>query len=206
MSEGYVIYLLWDPRNGDIRYVGQTKDPQRRFHDHQAGTGRQTHCRNWERSLVKQRLCCEVAVVDDGLALDVANVRERWWIAYARQWGWPLTNDTDGGGGTLGYKHSPEAVEKLREREPSPETREKIRQALLGRKHSPEAREKMHGRKHSPEEIEKMRQANLGRKHSPESREKMRQALLGRTVSPEAVEKMRQAKLRRLPQYIEIGL
>jgi hypothetical protein len=66
----------------------------------------------------------------------------------------------------------------------SPETKEKIRSALLGKKHAT-ARNK--GRKHTPETREKMRLAKLGkqysvkgRKHTLEAIEKMRLSHLGK--------------------------
>lgn len=90
-------------------------------------------------------------------------------------------NLTDGGDGAVGYKHTSEAHEKMR-------------QAQLGNK-------KCLGRKRPPHEIEAMRQRNLGKKLSPEHVEKMRQYMKGRrirtdyTVSPETREKIRAAKL-----------
>ncbi len=94
----HVVYLLWDPRNGDIRYVGQTKRPERRFWDHRhARTKCSSH--DWELSLIEQGLCCEVSVVEEGLTNDEANERERWWVAYGGDWDWPLMNIADGGAG-----------------------------------------------------------------------------------------------------------
>jgi very-short-patch-repair endonuclease len=93
---------------------------------------------------------------------------------------------------SLGYRHTPEAREKIRQanigKQISPEHREKLRQARLGHKASPETREKIsqfrRGHKLSPEQREKRRQMmfgikpHLGCKHSPETCEKLRQLRL----------------------------
>ncbi len=137
MNSTHVIYLLWDPRNGDIRYVGQTKRPARRLYCHQRAENKKGHCVNWERSLAHEGLSCAWAIVEDGLADDEANERERWWIAYGRSCGWPLTNLSDGGDGPWGYNPSPEHREKIgkanRGKRHSTEARERIRQGALGR-------------------------------------------------------------------------
>lgn len=101
---------------------------------------------------------------------------------------------------TLGMKHTPETIEKIRQahlgKKMSPETIEKKR-----RKQTPEVIEKRRqallGKKHTPERIEKVRQANLGKKRSPEAIEKNRQAQLGKKRSPEVIEKIKEAWVRR---------
>jgi group I intron endonuclease len=65
-------------------------------------------------------------------------------------------------------------------REVSLETREKLRRANIGRKHSPEALERMRLVQGSPEARERNRQAQLGRKKTPEQRERMRQGWAAR--------------------------
>ncbi len=95
---------------------------------------------------------------------------------------------------SLGHKHTPEAIEKIRQsslgRKKSAETREKLRKANLGNTNCL-------GRKNSDKTIEKMRQAALGRKLSTETREKLRKANLGKRMTAEAKEKLRKAFLGR---------
>lgn len=184
MDESYVIYLLWDPRNGEIRYVGQTKDLKSRFSNHRTGHGTKCHCRNWELSLIGEGLRCEIAVVEEGLTSELANDRERWWITYGRQYDWPLTNHTDGGGGAPGRKMSSEAKQKLR-------------LANLGNKHSPETIEKLRRHAKLPETIERRR----GRTLTPESRNKLSQAKRGHAVSPETRERIGQKSRGRVPSH-----
>jgi group I intron endonuclease len=82
-----------------------------------------------------------------------------------------LLNVSPGGGGMTinsGWKHSPETIEKLKEKNPP----------MLGKKHSQETINKMKGdprRKNSGE-----KNGMYGKKHSPETREKMKQAALNR--------------------------
>ena len=105
-----------------------------------------------------------------------------------------LLNVSPGGGGmTLnsGWKHSPETIEKLKEKTPP----------MLGKKHSPETIEKMKGdprRKNSGE-----RNGMYGKIQSDEFKKNMslkmseNNPMKGKSHSPEAKEKMRQAALKR---------
>jgi hypothetical protein len=52
-----IIYLLWDPRNGDVRYVGKTSVPAMRLGRHRAGTTAKGHCHAWEQELIREGLC-----------------------------------------------------------------------------------------------------------------------------------------------------
>lgn len=56
---------------------------------------------NWIRSLVKFGLTYDIAILEVIHSADDLPIAERWWIAYARACGWPLTNATDGGEGLL---------------------------------------------------------------------------------------------------------
>ena len=222
MENQYVVYLLWDPRNGDVRYVGLTHNPQTRFGQHRRGTNAAGYCRNWEWSLIREGLSCEWAIVEDGLTLDDANEKEKWWIAYGRQCNWPLTNITDGGDGAPGHSPSLELREriskKLQGHPVTDKVRESIRQRNLGNKHSPETIAKcvlsrswykhspetkarigagnriaLTGRKCSPEHIEATRRANLGHGVSPETRGKIGAANRGRKKSSETVTRWRES-------------
>ena len=206
----WFIYVLRDPRDNEVRYVGFTIDVVQRFRVHISEAIRgiiKSHKNNWINVLANLHLQPVMEVIERGTG-EWQSV-EQYWIRHYRMQGARLTNSTDGGDGVLGRKQSPEAIEKTRQanlgRKLSFEHIEKMRQANLGRKHTPEAIEKMTGRKHSPEAIEKIRQANLGRKNSPEHIEKARQASLGRKHSPEAIEKRRQAHIgsKHSPEAIE---
>ena len=76
--------------------------------------------------------------------------REIYWIAYHRSIGTRLTNNSDGGEGPIGYKHTEETVQKMREnarsnpdnvkRLHSPESRRKASLTRTGRHDSDQVR------------------------------------------------------------------
>ena len=183
----YLIYILTDPRNGDIRYVGKTCRPRARFSDHCNARNQRGRCLNWERTLQRLGLTCGIIIVSSGLTAEDAITSERRWITLGRTLGWPLTNLTDGGEGASGYRHPLEAREKFRAarlgKKLSPETIARRTASVLGSKRSEETRARMREaqRGHKPTEqcLILSRNANLGSKHTSEHVEKIRQALLG---------------------------
>lgn len=85
------IYGLACPVSNEVRYIGQTSDPIRRFNEHLID---KTDCSKarWVRSLVELDLrpsliVLEVVADDDNLQ------REANWIAFGINQGWRLTND-----------------------------------------------------------------------------------------------------------------
>lgn len=106
----YVIYALRDPRNGNIRYVGITKQPVRkRLSSHLAAArnGKPLHISAWIRQLSKEGLQPLAEVLEE--TSDTG--REAVWTAQFRGEGCDLTNLT--GGGVSGYCHTPEVREKI---------------------------------------------------------------------------------------------
>src|SRR5262249_51970531 len=86
--------------------------PQR---DHRHGT-----CATWIADLKSAGLHYEITILEavdapkapsmrcwwwTGANVTSLNDAERWWIAFGRASGWPLTNATDGGEGMSGYIH-----------------------------------------------------------------------------------------------------
>ncbi len=120
-----VVYCLLDPEDGLCRYVGQSIGGVRRAYGrHQA------ICLSWERGLERRGLQKLVEVLEEcsldfsGLSVPEArllakqwmNDVETFWIASIRASGAKLLNVTDGGGGTLGWKQSPETIERRRQK------------------------------------------------------------------------------------------
>lgn len=149
------------------------------------------------------------AVIAEGLPEESAKTLEKMLIA-AHHTRDPLFgyNLTDGGDGMSGYRHPPEAKEKIRRANTgklvTAETRTKIAAAGRGRVFSDAARANM-GASHigavaSAEKKAKMSAAlignknSLGKKHSYETRMKQSDALTGRVFTEETREKMRAAK------------
>ncbi|MGD8501166.1 MAG: GIY-YIG nuclease family protein [Phycisphaerales bacterium] len=91
------IYALKDPRNSDIRYVGKSNYPERRFWQH-LNMGQNVTKTAWIDELAALGLKPELVILEE---VDTAAWQdtERRWIAKGRQEGWPLTNVSDGGEG-----------------------------------------------------------------------------------------------------------
>lgn len=125
MSDRYFIYGLRDPRTMEIRYVGQSSRGMKRPKQHTRPNNLKNdhfYVVRWLKSinckpeivvLERLRIDC-LSAADRCVALNDAEIR---WIALGRlALGKRLTNLTIGGGGTSGYKKSPEAKERERVR------------------------------------------------------------------------------------------
>jgi hypothetical protein len=114
-SDKYIIYGLADSSDLLIRYIGQSKRglsrPKQHFNKNRSD---QTHCANWVRK-VQQAGGKILIVVLAVSALDKLNEDERWWIKYGKLSGWDLTNHTEGGEATSGYRHRADTKAKLSE-------------------------------------------------------------------------------------------
>jgi hypothetical protein len=107
-----LIYGLVDPRTALIRYVGMSSSGMLRPRMHRYPSCPDTYCRRWVKSLQQEGLIYQIVVLEtlkDGVTLPEA---ERWWIAYGRACGWPLTNLIGGG-----YISEAEIAELRRRRE-----------------------------------------------------------------------------------------
>ena len=211
------LYVLEDPRTGEVRYVGVSKDPGNRFSCHVCDAitkGKHLYTSRWIRKLDRCGLRPTMRVIAV-LQTESSAAAEIAYIARLRADGFRLTNATDGGEGTRGL--SPETKEKIaaskRGKKRSPETVKKQSDAIRGRKHTEEAMKKIRadadrrrgiprtpevrakisasqlGRRVSEETRKKLSAANLGKSPSAETRAKVSAALLGRKRSLEAVAK-----------------
>lgn len=161
----HLIYGLVDPRTKLVRYVGCSSKGTARPRQHREPgilTKDRTRKANWIRSLHAAGLDYEVAVLAPSTK-ETLHDDERWWIAYGRASGWPLTNLTDGGDGTLGWVAPPEFRAQLSAR--------------------------FKGRVFTPEHLEKIAAANRGRVATSEARENMRRAQTGKVQAPETIAK-----------------
>jgi hypothetical protein len=86
------IYVLIDPRTGDIRYVGRTVRPKRRLSQHLAMRDRDQAPRAvWIRSLVRQGYLPLLEVVQ-AVPVDFCAEAEAYWIDHFRSLGCALLN------------------------------------------------------------------------------------------------------------------
>lgn len=129
-STGVFIYGLVDPRDGQLRYVGQTVCGLRtRMSRHLADRSR-SHRANWIGLLRGLGLKPQMVVIQEFADDELLSQAEIHWIAYFKALGFPLVNQTVGGEGTSGHRDSSE-------------TRERKSLARLGKKHSVETRAKI---------------------------------------------------------------
>ena len=175
------IYALCDPRTLEVRYVGKSNDPYKRYCQHLIEKSITYKCR-WVSELLKIGFTPILQILEQ-CDVSIWEKREIDWIAFERRAGCKLTNTTEGG------ENPPVGVRKGQS--PSIETREKIRQSLLGFKHSEETKKKlskikmghigyMTGKKQSAETLAKKLIKIKGIKRSPESIEKMRASKIGK--------------------------
>ena len=168
-----MIYGLVDPRTLLVRYVGMSSTGMRRPNDHgrpAALAKDKTHKGKWIRALRRNGYDYEIVILDEVEDLVIA---ERWWIAFGRACGWPLTNHTDGGEGAPGVKRS------VLSRQRQSSTLKQI-----GHQPSLEARNKacdiLRGVPRTPSQRHAVSEANRKRVVSEETRSKMRAARVGR--------------------------
>ena len=118
------IYVILHPETREIRYVGMTRDPKRRFREHCNG-GHSQVVHRWIQNLTSLPIIKihEVVPVIEG------REREKFWISHFRNLGLNLLNQTDGGETGNKKQRGYRGPHKLL----SPETREKIRISHLGK-------------------------------------------------------------------------
>lgn len=87
--KNYQIYQLVDPRTNAIRYVGLSKDTQKRYKQHidpHKATG-------WIKELLEQGIEPLLEIVEDNIsALASAQEREKYWICHYTEHGHSLEN------------------------------------------------------------------------------------------------------------------
>jgi len=200
-QSGFVsIYVLIDPTNHEIRYVGKANDINVRFKEHiRKCKLSNTHKNNWIQSLLQKNQLPILEVIDV-VPEENWGVCEQRWIAKFRNDGVRLTNLANGGeGGNLGAIVNKKISEALKGRVVSDETKLKISKSRIGTKHSMATRLKfsnqrvgdknsMYGKKHSEETKEKIgakskinsngnKNGMFGKKHSNETKEKISNTL-----------------------------
>jgi len=187
----YALVLTSAPE--DYRYIGRTNErPARRLSKHMtaARTGEDSYVYRWMRKAMVEGQSLDLVVLENDITFEESGIREIALIAEYRAKGYRLTNISAGGDGALGnsgWKHTEEALAKMRGnkhclgRKDSPETREKKRLSALGNK------------------------SNLGRKASEEARANMRAAQARRTPEEREAskEKTRLRRLNRTPEEIQ---
>jgi len=158
----------------EVFYIGIGSDNEGEYKRAFAKEGRNKY---WWNIINKTKY--EVEIMLDDLTWEEACAKE---IEFVKLYGridlneGTLVNMTDGGDGTLGYKHLQKNINKIKNgnigKKRSKNTKEKIRQSKVGKKLSTEHKEKIKinkiGTKHTIETKIKMTQSHLGKKYSEE--------------------------------------
>lgn len=185
------IYVLRDPRDNSVRYVGQTINPRRRRWQHLNPKTPKHPVAHWAKKMRSIGMTVLFELIDScsGCGDDL----ERKWIKSFREQGARLYNLTDGGNSQLVF--SEQTIAKIKATQNRPD----IRQAKAERAKrfwetaSPEFRERQRnaarsyllGRPKSPEAIAKTAAAHTGKPKRPESIAKRSAARRGKPQSPE---------------------
>src|SRR3990167_7958774 len=95
-----IIYILVDPRDSRIYYVGQTVRPKARYQDHvhAASEGSQANARKaaWIADLKSNGLLPSFVILEVAEDSDTAGLKEQKWIMLLAKSGAPLTNKNNG--------------------------------------------------------------------------------------------------------------
>ena len=194
-----LIYGLVDPFSGQIRYIGLSttglKRPRTHLFPCNWKYGR-SYKERWVRGLFKRGAAPIIKIIQQWKVISFEELcnAETYWIGYFRGLGCRLTNITDGGEGTIGYKFSTKSRLKMslakKGKSPSESARKNMALAQKGRKHSEETKSKIaashKGLGHSDETKAKLSEINKGKKLSGDTKSKISSSLRGRKLSSEA--------------------
>lgn len=100
------IYALIDPRNNQIRYIGQTNNIKRRYTKHLTDSRnikRPNKNHSWIKSLLNLNLKPEQIILDV-VEFHEWEFWEKHYISLYKSWGFKLNNHTEGGG-NVGYNY-----------------------------------------------------------------------------------------------------
>lgn len=158
------IYAIVDPRTDEVRYVGKTTAPPRRFRDHiclaRSGLA-EYYSSRWMREILSDNKRPILKILQ-ACAEENWQDRERYWIEFYKSKGCSLTNLTDGGQGGSGKMPAASRASlsvRHKGRTMSEEWRTRISEANKGKRH-------MFGYRHSPDTLAKMRGRATGNKHA----------------------------------------
>lgn len=137
------IYTLNCPITGNIRYVGYSYNPKKRYLAHVARREEYvTHKNYWICSLIKKGLKPALEIWETTVKGDIKFL-EQYYISLFKSWGFDLTNSTLGGDGAESIKEETKnkISSSLKGHFQSKETREKRRQSSLKTWSNPDLKE-----------------------------------------------------------------
>jgi hypothetical protein len=92
------IYTLSDPSTMEIRYVGQTNEPKRRFNDHisssvnESSDSYDTYKARWIRKIINNNLVPIMSIIDSCSSFEESNKLEKIYVENLTKDGYRLTN------------------------------------------------------------------------------------------------------------------
>lgn len=97
------IYILRCPETGNVRYVGKSNNPKKRYHEHLRYEDRtaSTHKKNWIKKLLDSGLAPKLEIIDK-VDNNEWKFWEKYYIKYYKNKGCNLVNCTEGGDGMCG--------------------------------------------------------------------------------------------------------
>ena len=95
------IYALRDPRDNAVRYIGKSNAPKARLLQHLEDATTNAQKAAWICSLAELGLTPQLSILEE-VDLSDWQQAERSWIALGFAEGWPLTNISPGGCGSVG--------------------------------------------------------------------------------------------------------
>jgi hypothetical protein len=101
MSSIEYVYSLADPRNNQVRYIGKSINPFKRFVEHKSEKYKNHKC-NWVQSLKKLNLIPILEIIECCKAEEV-EFWENYYIGLYKSWGFNLVNDIIPGKITKNY-------------------------------------------------------------------------------------------------------
>jgi group I intron endonuclease len=106
MKEIVYIYALIDPTTNEVRYVGKSVNPKRRYYEHKKLTDKNSHKSNWIKKLKSVGITPDLKILEE-CTMETWESREIYWISQYDN----LTNGTIGGNDG---RFTPEVREKHR--------------------------------------------------------------------------------------------
>lgn len=98
------IYILQEPDDNSVRYVGKSNNPKRRLQAHLSNKDKNnSYVNNWIKSLKAKGIKPIMSIIDE--TEDDWQSLEMYWIEQFKVWGFNLTNCTKGGEGAYGAGH-----------------------------------------------------------------------------------------------------
>jgi group I intron endonuclease len=110
----YKIYKLIDPNTNEIRYIGRTVQKlENRLKKH-LNANDKSYRVNWIKSLLNKDLFPIIELICETESFETCCELEQFYIEKYKKEGLKLVNMTDGGDGSIGFKHSEETILKLK--------------------------------------------------------------------------------------------